>query len=801
MRSRTLRAYAFSSVALTALGAPALAQAQAADSAQLEEVVVTAQKRQQRLQDVPVSVTALPAESLVANRITSVRDLDAVAPNLTVRFIVGGNLLPNYTIRGLVSLGSALGSDKGVAVYLDGVYLGSANGSAFDIGEIERIEVLRGPQGTLFGRNSTGGAISITTPDPSGQFGVKQRFTLGNRDHYVSSTTLNLPEAGPFSASLSYTHSEQRGDVRNLGAGTVWDFTPANNGERTTYTSPKYLGGRNFEAVAAKVKFQPNDRLNLVYRFDWSDEDLIATASGVIYETPAIRAIVAAQPNQALMTQLSRKRPDAVNNAGIVPSHVKNYGHALTAVYEVADNITLKNIAAYRYMKFSAPWQEFSGYGGLINTGAPVFAGFLGPALAASTVGAPLVIQTASINGYDHQWSDELQLNIDTTLATLTTGLLYFEQKSVRGPEGVDAGLGRARSSSFAVFPGFLVPYAGQPIFTRGRPSTVYTYSKAAFAQGEFHVTEQLDVVAGARYTKDTKKGLDQSVVTGLVSATFPLYYKQGKWTYNLGFNYKLQPDILLYGKYSTGYISGGSLATLTYQPETAKSWEGGIKADWLNRTLRTNFSIFDVKYGEVQASINGRALIPPQPQISQALISLGDAKATGFEFEGTFLPIRQVTLMVGVGYTDFKWLRLNPVIANANSEYLAANRPKWTVSLSGQYTSEPLFDDVTLTARMDGNWKSKTSGVPGIPLISASFPASEAAAFKAAQVIKAYWLVNARVALQGFKIGGADATLALWGRNLLNDRSISYPGSLVTMIAANYETARSYGLDLSVEF
>jgi iron complex outermembrane receptor protein len=798
--SKGLFAYLFTSAGLLALCAPGVALAQSAGGgAQLEEVVVTAQKRVQRLQDVPVSVTALPADTLIANRITNVRDLDAVVPNLTIRTIVGGSLLPNYTIRGLVSLGSALGSDKGVAVYVDGVYLGSAQGSAFDLADIERIEVLRGPQGTLFGRNSTGGGISITTPDPKGQFGLRERATVGNYRQFRSSTTLNTPQFGAFSANGTYTHSERRGDIRNLGAGTVWDFTPA--GIPKKYTSPKYLGGSNVDAVVGKVKFEPNDKFNMVYRFDWTNEKYSSSGQGVIYEQPLIKALVAAQPNQALMTPISRTRPDALNNGGVVPSTSKNYGHALTAVYQATDNITVKNIAAYRYMNFISPWQDFGAVGGLINTGAPAFASVLGAAVAASTVGAPVLIQSTATTGRDLQWSDELQLNVDTKFATVTSGLLYYEQKNNRAPFGIESGLGRARSGAFKVYPGYLVPYAGQLIGTQGRGSTVYAFSRAAYGQAEIHITPQLDVVGGARYTKDTKKGIDNSIVSGAGGTPFPLYYKAGKWTYNLGVNYKVADDILTYGKYSTGYISGGSLAGLTYNPETAKSLEAGLKADWLGHTLRTNLAVFDVKYGSLQQTTSGANLSPPQPSVTQAIITAGDAKAKGFEFEGTFLPIRQVTLTTGVGYTDFKFTKLSAIATAGTSLYQVANRPKWTLALSAQYSSDPIWNDVKLTARIDGNWKSKSNGVSSIPAISTTFTTAEAATFTAAQKIDAYWLVNGRVALTGFKVAGADATVALWGRNLFNDKSMSYTPSLVTVITANYESARTFGLDLDIDF
>jgi iron complex outermembrane receptor protein len=778
------------------------ATASAQQATRLEELVVTAQKREQRLQDVPVSVTALSTESLVANRVTNVRDLDAVVPNLTIRTIVGGNGLPSYTIRGLVSLGSALGADKGVAFYIDGVYIGSANASEFELAEIERIEVLRGPQGTLFGRNSTGGAISMTTPNPTGELGVRSRVTLGNRDQIRTSATINLPTMGPFTALVSLTHSEQRGDIRNLGGGTAWDFTGAYN-RPVTLVSSKYLGGSDNNSVAAKVRFQPNDAIDVLYKFDLTKQTMSSAGVGIIYAGPVVRALMAAQTNQALVTPLQGKRPDAVNNAATTPSRTKNYGHSLTATWRANEAITVKNVAAYRYMLWDAPFVDFSGAGGLINTGSPAFIGVLGPALAASTVGAPVVLQTAATTGHDLQWSDEFQVNAETRLATLTAGLYYYEQKSIRGPGGVSSGLGRARSATFGVYPGYAVPFAGQPIRTQGRESTVYTFSRAAYAQGEFHVLPQLDLVGGARYTKDVKKGIDQSLMSGAANpGPIPIYFRKGKWTYNVGANYKPTSDILVYGKYSTGYISGGSLAGIIYNPETAKSLEGGVKADWLDRTLRTNLAVFDVKYSELQVATSGNALTPPQPAVTQALINAGDAKAKGFEFEGTYIPIRQVSLNTGIGYTDFKYTRIDPRVITGNQSYMIANRPKWTWSLSGQFTSDPVFQDAYLVLRADAAWKSKSNGSSAVPLTNATFTAAEQAAFVAAQRIPAYWLVNARAAMQGIKLGTADATLALWARNLFNDRSKSYTPAIGNFfIAANFEAARSFGVDFDLSF
>ena len=169
-RCALLGCSALATVAL--LPGQALAQ-DAEENRGLEEIIVTAQKREQSVQDVPIAVTAVTQETLKANRIFTVNDLSSIAPGVTVRPSAGGVSVPSFTIRGQNSFGVVAGSDKQVSIYLDGVYISSPRGSIFDLPDVARLEVLRGPQGTLFGRNATAGAVSVTTRDPSGEAGAK----------------------------------------------------------------------------------------------------------------------------------------------------------------------------------------------------------------------------------------------------------------------------------------------------------------------------------------------------------------------------------------------------------------------------------------------------------------------------------------------------------------------------------------------------------------------------------------------------------------------------------------------------
>jgi len=806
-----LRAILIASASITAICAPtvALAQTPAAASAGgeasaattgLEEIVVTAQRREQRLQDVPVAVTALSPDALAANRVTSTRDLSGIVPNLTTTSGVGGGSTPTYSMRGEFAGTVALGADRGIAYYIDDVYIAATNGSLSDFADVSRIEVLRGPQGTLFGRNSTGGAISVHSPEPSDDFGVKEVLTYGNYRQFRSVTRLNTGKIGDFSASVSYVHSQRRGDIRNLRPGVVWDFSQA-FGRSKTFTSPRYLGSNNSEGVQAAIKYNPSSDLKVIYRFDYHDDNFTQDGTGLVYANPLGRGLLATQ-DPATVTPIQSERPKTVNNGNAVPSHIDGYGHNMIIEHRLSDALAIKNILAYRKSTYNANWTDISGAGIITNTGAPIFTSALGAALAGSTVGQPFLIQATATSGTDKQISEEFQLNYQSSFVTATVGALYFRNRQTRGGTGEEVALGKAKSGAFRVYPNFAVPFAGQLGGVMSRDSIVITNSYAAFGQGEFHLTPDLDVIAGIRYTKDKKTGTDRAVFSAAApTGTFALDFRKSKVTYNAGVNYKPTRDVLVYAKYGTGYISGGSIGGLAYQPQTAKSLEGGLKADWFDRMLRTNIAIFHVKYNNVQFSGNGRLLTPPRPELTNFLVSAGAAKAKGFELETQFVPARGLTFSAGLGYNDYKFTRLDPIVTTGNAFYQAISRPKWTATLSGQYETEPLFGDVRMTLRADGNYRSKINLVATIPTVTATFPKAEQDAFRAVSASPGYWLVNTRASLDGFKIGGAEASVAFWVRNLFDEDKPTTMLSLVTVISAQYERARTYGVDLTVEF
>jgi len=775
----------------------------------LEEIVVTAQKRAQSIQDVPVAVTAFTEDMLKTNRITTVNDIGSLAPNTSVRPTAGGGQSPEFTLRGRVSSASAAGTDPSVSMYLDGVYIGSTRGSIFELPDIAQLEVLRGPQGTLFGRNATAGAISISTRDPSGEFGVEQDIGMGNRDYFTTRTTIDFPAWGPLSAYVSYRQEKQDGYVENLGAGTVWDRTHYNYG---IDSSPKDMGEKNTESFFLAATYEPSDQIKLTYKYDYATDKGVPDATATV-STLGLDSLFGAAVNggdvAASVLYPSSSRPDKVYNAFALARDHTIQGHNLTTNWEINEQIVLKNILAYRKGEtFSA--MDIGGLSGL-NLVLP--AEYLG--------GTPGQYQSmlyclfCATNYEDvDQWSDEIQINYESDALTLTAGGLYFDMDQVQG--AVDnAASSQPNGYYFLGSNGFVVPAAGevvtpglfnpptyQSIVAQQTTSYVRNKSYALYAQGEFHITPRLDLIAGYRVTRD-----DKTTANLLGNNYYESEYKDTKGSYLAGINYKLSDDMLLYAKYSTAFVSGGSIGGLEFDPEEALSTELGLKADFLSSRLRTNLALFDVTYEDPQLPQSGALVAAGTGNPEYANFGLlvipfgGDIEVQGAELEITALPMEGLTLRANMGYVDQKYTSYSPLLlasvggATYGGTFVPARSPEMTANLGINYETAPLFEDAYMIFSVSGNWRDKYR-LDQNPARAAAVPQ-----YGVVEYSPEGWVVNARVSLAGLQLWGAEGEIALWGRNLTDYDKPIYSLNLVAMTTANYMEERSYGLDVKFKF
>jgi iron complex outermembrane recepter protein len=843
--------------AATLLSATAHAQ-EGASTGGVRDIVVTAQKREQNVQDVPIAVTAVDQQSLQANRIFTVNDLSSIAPGVTVKPSAGGISTPAFTIRGQVSFGVVAGSDKQVSIYIDGVYISSPRGSIFQLPDIQRLEVLRGPQGTLFGRNATAGAVSITTRDPTGDPHVKVEASYGNLDATRFRVTADLPQMGPFSAYFSYVHDYRRGDIENAGAGTLWDRTAARTFNKRL-RSPRWLGTVNNDSYFAAVKFEPEGSpFKLVYKYDRNDDHgtpegtgwiaynrnlgggLVGNVLTALYGsqggTMAGQRCLAAT-GSPICAAPDGKRPKMVSNAWVTERTQQVQGHSLTATWEASDRITVRNIAAYRKAEVFAP-SAIDGVGSLIFTqetvlplatlfgfasGNPAAIPFIAAGLQPS-VGNRIILINSQASSVSKQWSDELIVNYNSDRLNVTAGALWFHSKDeAGGPEGIQNTL---------VFPTMINDATGfLPLGKEGRYFNKAT-SIAAYLQVEYEIVPTLTLVAGGRITKDKKtsqfrydvRNGDLGIFYGPVQSRpliVPPAFKKTKPNYLIGLNWQPNPDTLVYGKFSTSFVSGGSTAGITYQPETATSYELGAKVDWFNRRLRTNLALFYVTYKHFQSPQSTTqptsvasvlpvltALYGAQTAnelisaLSTFVVDQGTIRARGFELEVTAAPTDGLTVGGSLSYTKTTFPFINPlVLAGNNGRLEVSARPKWTGSIYASYETPPLWGDTTFAIRADALYRSSvTYAQNSLPTTQGgqAYPdGSNAAALRTGD----QWLVNGRAALRHINLGGPEVELAVFGKNIFNRRDPNF--ALITGLAdsMNYITARTYGVELLLEF
>jgi iron complex outermembrane receptor protein len=798
MGKLTVRSALLLGIALT-LVPEITAFATEAETGELETVVVTAQKREENLQTVPVSVTALDSQTLASLRYENPRDLNAIAPGLTVRLEAGGVTGVNLTMRGIYGT-ATYGSESGVAVYTDGIYIASTR-LQMDLADVERVEILRGPQGTLFGLNALAGAINVITREPSGEFHVRQELSAGNLSQFKSKTTVDSPKWGPLSASVTYLHEQWDGSVNNLGAGTVWHWGAATNGLYGDLDSPATLGENNTNAVAAAVKLETENGFKVVYRFNYSQRSYSPDAVGILSFNagpgmalgyPLSSFSQSAWNNQPvnLRTPISLTRPDAVNNAFTTQGEENVQSSNLTVTAPIMEGVTIKDLFGYRH-EHNEVTNELSGDGGLLTSYLPPYPGIVGflQRLNAGPPGTPFITLGNASEGKATTLQNEVQLNADTRWVKATLGYLYYHNIDLEG--------GLPGSFNVAALSGlFAQPLINHTAYPFGQQQArVSSISSAGYTQDEVHITDKLDVDGGIRYTKDTREGTDTSAQPA--GPATPISYDQGVRTYLGGLNYKVTNDIFTYAHYSTGYLAGGQLANVTFNPSFATSWEAGVKSDLFHKTLRVNTDVFLVKYTGVQtltSPMTGCANVPGVAKGgAQCIINGGNARAYGLELEATYVtPVQGLVLNGNVGYTDFYYTEIDPALRAADGTFVPNYNPKWTAALGINYSGPDLnsLGGAHVLGRFDGTFSSRQY-----------ITTNEVFSVLDANQVPSTRLFNIRLGLGGFHVIGAEVEIAGYAKNLFDNKNLQYGTPLGLIVAGNYQPGRYYGVDLNARF
>ena len=735
--------------------APALAQdaaptpaPDAASEGPLEEIVVTAQKRETNLQDTPISVAVLTAEGLANRQAISLASLsDGSIPSLRVAPFATRSSALNIGIRGVGAAGDANqpARDASVGVYVDGVFLGRAQGLGTALYDIERIEVLKGPQGTLFGRNTEGGAVSIVTRQPSGEFRLDTRFGLANFGGYDGVVHLDLPRTGDFSFKLDGIVNKRGGTTANPARGES-DFNSWNK-----------------RGLRATALWQPADALAVSYAFDDSYD---ATTP---YHVQLLAAGPLASPLQ-LAGVTTRRRDASILGGEQQESVGKTRGHTLVADWKLGDDLQLKSISAYRDLEQG---QFDQGFIDAIST------------FAANRPFARYSLAQVK----QHQYSEELQLVGRTDQLQYVAGAFYYHESAADDAQTPQTNLWNATGTGYTTNPATTPLDLGQ--VTIDRASRARTDSLGVFGQATWTpaALERLHLTVGGRFTKDDKQG-KLSILNG-VASTLSFDDSWSRFDPMVTVAYDLRDATMVYAKWGTGFKAGGansrSLSYRAFAPEEVSAVELGLKSQFWNDRARLNVALFDARINDKQMDFFFPLSTNSTRTVSDTTNATTSGDSRGAELELVLAPIDDLTLSLNYTLTDVGAIEApNPYVAgNPLARVLPLNAPKNAGSLAVDYRIPLGGRD--LKFHLDGNW-------------SDGFYTSELEQ----TLTDSSFIVNSRLSLADVPLAGFGATaeFSLWARNLLDEEHIFYKSINSTLGTYGiFNEPRTYGVEARLRF
>ena len=761
--TKTLATLAASAAALAML--PSVAHAQDAEEANSDGgfgvIIVNARKTDENLQKTPVAVTAISTEAIQALQVVEATDVQRVAPGLLSRGAgTGPSAIVTYALRGNAQNSPNSVSDSAVGIYLDGVYLARPISSNLGFLDVANIQVVRGTQGTLFGRNTTGGAVQFSTVQPDGDFAGYIKAEAGNYKHKLIEGAVTLPIMGDeLSARVAARYTERDGYGRN-------QFTNAPLGDIESDVSAR-----------GTLKWAPDA---LPVTLTVSGEYLKSNDNGTMHALGAVNPagpLANFFPGQ-FSTDYIQNRGNFYDGFGgttpVAPqlAEPRNYNEAygFTGTLEVElGDIAVKSITAYR--------DSDSG-----NT--------------LDLDGTPAGGIEFDSQYRQNQFSQELQLSGETDSLEWIVGGYYFKES------------GDERSDSAALHD---VPAFGGISLTPSRRTftTFNSRSAALFAQANYSLSDALRVTAGIRYTWDKRRingmgfanlravpeitpggvvlpgtcgvGVNAGLVVpaGLCTNPQSASFSYPAWTF--GVDYEINPDMLVYAKTGGASLSGGfntrptPVGAESFQPEDVRDVEAGFKGEFLDNRLQTNLAVFHVWRNSSQSIVNGLV----NGALSQFAQNSGNIRSYGFELEARALPWEGMELRGAVSRLWSKYqagsfvdLGSDGFFDRSNEE--VAQTPEWTFNVGATQTLEADWGEMSF--HLDYSYiSSRNFGQETADLTDPTLTAPERAAIladvataNALGTLPGYGILNGRIAIN---LDSPNVELALWGRNMLGKK------------------------------
>jgi iron complex outermembrane recepter protein len=779
--STIVLAFAFAHAAFAQSTASSVSNETASESAggQLEVVVVTAQKRTENLQDTPIAVSVLTAQGLEDRGVKSLADLgNGAIPSLKVApfFSRPGALIMNIRGIGVLADSNQPARDQGVGVYVDGVYLGRPQGLGTALYDIASIEVLKGPQGTLFGRNTSGGAVNIVTKKPSGDLKLSGSVGVSSFDGRKGEVHLDLPSFANISTKIDAVVTSRAG----------WVDNPLPNAE--DYGSFDRRGYR----IAAL--WEPTANFNAEYAYD-NGYDATSTLFMQLLEVGTFRqaARAPAQPNRIRESHTGLPQQLSIG---------ETQGHRLGMDWNITENLRLKYIGSSREL-IQSQWDN-ANFAQSMSTASGVF----------TNVG--LGRYSLSFFTQD-QMSHEVQLIGETQRLKYVAGAIYYEENV-----GETAGAFNTAVFTDAIGQNYsiLALDYNQRI---DRATQVKTTSTGVFGQSTYTppiFNDRLHLTLGGRWTNDKKVGA-LTIVNGAlpvvngISAARTLDTSWDRFDPLINVAFDLNDDIMIYAKRSSGYKSGGansrSLFYAAFNPESVVMNEIGVKAEFWNRRARLNVAAYNGIYEDIQLDFFAQYL-QFDPVTGQTLSTLrttsetinapGEGDISGFEAELTVVPTDRLMISASYAHNIVKIpATLNP-FRQANGQLITVPIPIYQVytpensgSISVNYDAP--FMGMTFNAYLDANFDD---GFFANSTDVAYDPVTRAVTVPQPKGDESF-NVNARLSLTDIPMGTANGTISLWSRNLLNEEHVFYRVKGVAQGTSGFfNELRTVGLELRLK-
>jgi len=564
------------------------------------EILVTARKRAEGLQDTPVSVTAFTSQMMERQGITDITDVARRTPGLQYGEFGDIKLSPT-SLRGIYGSAGSAGADPAVGYYIDEIFIGQGAGASVDLYDIERVEVLRGPQGTLFGRNTIGGVISITTKRPTDHLVASFTAGLANYDGRRLGASISGPLIGEaIKAKLAVVYNKRDGTSRNILLGR-----DVNNQDALT--------------LRGQLEFDLGSAGSLLLTSDYRR----VRQEPLMFETLKYN-------DNALVPQLldlfdlpRNSNPYDRRVIGDDPSRETLNAEGLSATWNgELLGIKLTNIASYRYHDYYS---------------------------RTDTDRTPLRIAYDGDPEKVHRFSEELRADFTIGRIDWLAGLYYYWQNS-SNLSFIEIGADAADLLGVPEYAGSLA----------GSDATLRTTSLAGFLSGTWRATDRLDITIGGRYTHDRKRiRYSQNDPLGLLggTTTVPIMGSKSWAEFTPNFNIRFKPsdDVMVYATASKGFKSGGFNDALgeangiEFDPEALWNYEAGIKVEALNRKLAISLAVYEMRWSQIQITQDD----PTTPIYDPIILNGGRAHSRGIEFEATARPTSRLNISANMSLTD----------------------------------------------------------------------------------------------------------------------------------------------------